>query len=1513
MLNSDRSAKINVKLLAILILVTLAVGISLVVARQAQRGILSETSLREGQAAFEKEDWLAACKHFKEYLSRETDNVEILRKYAKAAMSIRPLEASGVQGAIAAYRRIIQLDPIDEDAYRELAVLYAGIGNFNELTYIARTRLTHDPNDHQAPLWLATSLIRLNRTEEARQTLDTFVNDLDVLAEKSVEYVRACVAMSKVLLADNPTENTTAALKYLDKAVDGMPESLEARISRAQFYARALEIPGLSPEDRLTLARKDLETADGLEMENPQILLLLGSEWMVHGELEKAESKLEAAKNLPEETLKEHFFDVNDWVVVRFQFATELAKRRKNVTKGISLVNKALTILKEPRHRTQILPSAITLCIDANDVSDARRYLDEYLDTTPEPQSAVDRLRFANLQALVAKAEEKPYEVINVLEPIVVSESSGADLWRLLAEAYSRTNQIRRSVDALREYLRLHPKDLQMMLHLTNEYFKLQDWKKAFKTAQTAESLDPTNTIAKMLRIESGIHLAADPNENADIPKLEELSAELAQLSRAHPDRHEIHRMKAIIAEYVERPGESEKELKLAIEKSADSLAAKMQLVRYYHRVGKVAKAINVCRMLCERHSEAAEPWIVLSELHMANSEGNLARDCLQRGLEAVGAKNDKRSISIKLALLELLQDDRAAGIRRLNELAAQDKGEIRARTLLLGVREVREDSVISAKLISQLKEAEGESGLQWRLHEASLWLSSDEWRSRQQNITDHLQYCMASDPGWSAPVLLLADFYERLEDFSRVEDICRQALARNPSAGVIANRLLALLEKQGRFSEAEQLLRDLQKFDADPRLTSAWQVRIAVRTGDFSQAIDELKLRIANDDQDANLRIQLARLVYQQNRDTDWALQYLNQAEAITPDSISLIATRVSILMAEGRTKEARNILDDAVTKSRSFGAHVMRAEYFSNQGEFERAEKDYRELTTFTENGTIGYELLSGFYARNEKLDQAVMVLEEGVKKYPDDLKLKRGLMQFLFGRGQDQDRKRALEILTALEEQSPQDPGLMKVRAMEALREQTPQSIQSAREMLRVVVKLAPTDVEAHLMLINVAMQAGEYETARDSVIQALGPNPDNLALFSTRSRIELALENTRMAAQLANLVLQKDPHHAEMRDLFVTAALRSKDHGLLDEARTLIEADDGYSTNEGLLILRARVLAAMEKPQTAIPELEAYCQTENGSKNISALVILADLHRRAGEMDRAKRRIEQVEQMDPNSQTTIHARLLWMLEQNQLEELGGISSAYISAEQQNPNTLLAAATILSTSDSPGLRQEGLRLYEHTVKLFPTLVTARLDLASTLYQIGEIERAKAIYQELLTQHPNNIRALNDLAWILQEHDCCYSTALELSNRGLSLVPRNLHLLDTRGTILAHMVDRLSDAKIDFERLVELSPPDTSQQANALLKLGRICAKLNEHVQAKQNLERALEIDQKKNVFTTDERSEILRIIQGSGLQAASKDLTSNRIGSDISQEHIDAYHQNLCKEKSNPGKHILNTQQF
>ena len=1135
-----RITRLNVKLLVILLVVAAAIGMSMVAARRINRSILSKRALAAGYAAFEDKDWPAAAKGFREYLDRNPDDIGILKKYAEALMSTRPLDARVINGTISAYRRVMQLDPLDGIAYEKLARLFKVTDNFEELTFIARVRLKHNPNDRKAPLRLADALVRLNKTVEARQTLQALIEELEALPEKHVEYVQACVQMSSLAASEDSTEPETVAdnedssqmktpLEWLEKAMEYAPDSVDALVHRARFHRQAADAPGTSEEDRLTLlglARKDLDAADAIGTNDPQIRYILCAEWLAHGELDRVAAELQAVDELPKETLEEHFFGINNWTVVKFLLVSELAVRKGATTAAVSLANETLSELIEKRHRVQVLPSAIPLYVAAGKVVEARGCLDEYLDILPTQEGSTGfPLRLAWLQALVARAEERPYAVIDALQPVVANDSSPRDpylrrLQRLLVEAYNQTDQAGRAVSVLLQYLQHYPRDPEMTVHLAKQYSKLGDWKKAFETARTAESLGSADLVLKLLRIGAGINLAVGQADHVDTEKLKKLAEELADVRREHPDQVNIRILQALAADYLEKPEKAEAELKLAIEECEEPLRVEMQLARHYLRAKRVNEAVGVCEMACKRHPEVAESWRALSDLHVADADYDSARSCLKQGLSTVTEKREKRSLSIKLALLEIVHGDRTTGTDILRELAARDGQEIQARLLLLGIREIQNDPTAAQELVSELRHAEGESGLWWRLHQASLWLSLDNWRSKQQDITDLFQYCIDADPMWSAPVLLLAGMYERLEDSIRAENTCRQALSRNPSATDIANRLLALLERQARFSDAENVLRQIE---ANPQFASTWQVRMALGAGDFSRAIEELKLRASNNDQDANSRIQLARLVYQETKNADEALAYLKEAEVIGSGSRTLIAVRASILKAEGKKAEALQVVDDYVADHNDFGAYWMRAVYLAGEGKLKRAEQDYRKLTTFAQNGAAGYELLGNFYAVTERLAQGVVAIEEGLSAYPENLRLKRTLMRLMFRRDHEQDREKALAILAALEERLPLDAELMIVRALQTLQESSPQSLASAREKLEAAVKLEPTAANAHLALIGIAMQEEEYRTACDYAISACASNPNNLALLLARGRAELALGNLSTAIQLASQVL------------------------------------------------------------------------------------------------------------------------------------------------------------------------------------------------------------------------------------------------------------------------------------------------------------------------------------------------------------------------------------------------------
>ncbi len=1429
----NRCAKVNLKVLVILVAVVAGLGVSLVAARQIRRKVLSARDLRLGTAAFENENWSVAYDHFIEYLGRHPDDLDILKKCAKARLSVRPVDFEDLRWAIGAYRQALQADPNDGDVYSELAKLYGGLRNFNELAYIARMRLERLPGDKKAPLWLANALIQQGSVDEARQILATLISEL---RPEQPEYEQACVAMSSLVQSADPK----AALEWLNQAVGDPPDSAVPLAQRARLYRlmagssdrtvkeRVLAVAGGAPatpettasERFVGLARQDLKAAGELQSKEAKVCYFLVSEWMAHGDLEQATIAMESLDNLSEEALNEQFFDPNDWTTTKYVLAADLLTRRGEMMQAASLAQQTLKTLTGQGHRAQVLPSAIPLYAGACDVlkmrgdtaafeakvREVRRCLQEYREILQVQQRADDaREKLAEFDALLARAEEKPYAVIEALQLVVARNPSRPRLWRLLAEAYAQTDQPRRAIGAFKQYLGYHPEDKGVARELARQYSKLGDQDEMLRANQRLESLDPNDATAKLLRLGIGVRWVLESDPNA--PEVQGLSDELNELRAAHPQWAHIRILQAALARHRGSPEQAEAELKRAIEECADPLQARMQLVNHYRAGGRMAEAIDACREACEQHAGVPGPWVVLAGLYVAEADHDSARACLMQRLNAIKAElngdvsaeqkgvlgREKYSLFIALALLERDQKNEATCIEILTELAEEDKEDVHARRLLLSMPKVQADSATTAKLIAELREIEGDSGLQWRLHQATVWLSSDQWRAKQRDIIELLQHCISADSQWSAPALLLGGLYERLSDPRQAIDVYDTALAANPSDAEIASRLLTVLGQEKRFDEADSVLKRVK---VNPQLASAWETQAALQAGDASRAIAMLEATLSEATPAPGKLVQLARLVYQESGDTDRAFDYLKKAEALTSDWRTLTAVKASIYRAEGQTEKAKEVLDSYVADQNDFMAYLMRASFLVEEGDFEGAEQDYRKLKALDDQNGAGYFLLSDFYARHGDLDSAIKELEEalGLERFDRDERFRRRLMRRLLTRDQGTDHTRALEVLAELESALPRDVELVKTRVDLLLKDPnwTQESLRAAQAKLAYIVEQEPGNVKAHVVLVNLAMQNGDHATARDLAIKGIGSNPDNAELLVARCEAELALGNTRAAIELGGLVLQEEPD------------------------------------------------------------------------NVNALVVLARACRLAGDMDQSEQWIGRAEAVAPDNLAVVHARFLWLVGKRRSAELVAISAAYLSAPEQNLRFVLEAAAILGGMDSMDLKREGVKLFEHAATLSPKALGIHLGLATTLYQMGEAERAKTIYRELLKENEDNVVALNDLAWILQEHEKNYEEALELTRRGLKLAPDNVHLLDTRGTIFLNMQGRLAEAEADFERIVELSSSEARRRAKALLQLGRICVKRNELAQAKEHLQGAMDIDRENDIFTADEKSEIVDILK-------------------------------------------------
>jgi len=1242
MLYQSQKAKVNVKVLCIILGVVVVLCVSLVAARHIRRRILSQLDYQAAELAYENKEWSKAFEHYAEYLGRNTDDVAVLKKYAHAGISIRPLETNTLFKAIGVYRRVLQLTSDDLSVYDSLGKIYQRTGQLSDLAYIARKKLDLVPNNPKAVLWLADALVGQGKPDEAKEILSAFIESQKKQSEKLDEFIEASSGLSELVLQEGTTEARYRALELLSQAVRYDPQSANARLYRARFYRQNGSTLDTDVSEK---TRADLETAQHLGLSTPRLKLELGFEWLAIRALDQVQQVFES---LPEEVIDDDYWTSEEWTSARYGLASQLALHQQDAQQVVDLTDAILEKVVDQRYRERILAIAVNNYLMAGEKAKARLYLDEYVDYvyTQQVNSKVkEQITF--LEARVANAEGHYNVVIDLLQPMTVSDAWRPEFWRILANAYVQNERPKQAIAALNQYLRIYPRDNATALQLAKQHQRLKQWDKVLEIVRPMASFSAKNPYVALLRIEALINLTHTQKDKVRQEQWAALSKELTELQAANPTNLDIRLLQVLLSLQQNKIDQAEQQLKQAIEACPNSWRAALQLTKLYQRTQRLDEAIKVGRDACNRYGEQAQPWLVLMACHVSNQDIAAARQCLMQGINTVQNVAEKQKLTLKHAQLELQQGDRSIGISILKTMVTNNEQNIDVLRLLLETREIQEDVNESKTLITSLRKSEGETGLYWRYHQAQQWLMSKQWRTKQQDIQELLQYCIDANPRWRFPSLALIEMYHRLNDEAKVEQLCRKILAENPQAIEISERLMVMYEKQGRFSDAEKIVKTLD--DKSP-LSSKWKIRMTLRKGQLNQAINELKQSIEINKEDVNSLILLARLIYRNTADVQQAMAYLNQAEKIQPDLTAVVWARAMILGAEQRQQEAMDILNAHVDRSPSFNAYALRARYAATIGQHAQAEKDFKTLLTFTERQDQGCHLLSGYYFKQKQVDKAIAVLQERLTTtdQPNE-QLQRSLMKLWLMQPSGPQRNKGLALLEVLETQQPDDAELLRIRAGQLLSENSPETRKMAKNKLQQVVSFDPTDVASHILLINMALQEQDTKKAKSLAVQAIGASPMNqnsLPLMSIRAKLELMLDNQTLSVELARLVLEKKPEDPKVLTTLVQIGAATKNTSLLEGVSVLVESYLAHEKpNELYYIIQKNTLVAQEKPNLAISKLLAYCQSHEGRTSLVATLELTTLYLQNNQLDLAEKRIQHAMELSSESPMLINLRIEW----------------------------------------------------------------------------------------------------------------------------------------------------------------------------------------------------------------------------------------------------------------------------
>jgi tetratricopeptide (TPR) repeat protein len=550
-----------------------------------------------------------------------------------------------------------------------------------------------------------------------------------------------------------------------------------------------------------------------------------------------------------------------------------------------------------------------------------------------------------------------------------------------------------------------------------------------------------------------------------------------------------------------------------------------------------------------------------------------------------------------------------------------------------------------------------------------------------------------------------------------------------------------------------------------------------------------------------------------------------LRKLIAIAPDNPRFVLELARSLDREGKTTDAQDVFVDAIHRSPSpsplIGAY---ADFLERTVGAEKAI-DATKAAIATAPRTETYDLLlARLHIKAGQLDQAEKLLDSLIDRLPnisDKLETRVELAHIAQLRGNTEN---ALDQLAAiLKEDSSNRNALLLRAAINFTLAKYDNTIADTRSVLSA----EPTSSIALGLLAQSYLATDERELAVATLRTLVGVAPDNVDAHVKLAGLLATKSPDEAVQQLdAALLLRADMVDLQLSKAQILIYSKQWDKGEMI-GRTLLA--DSNTAAIGHQVLGEAALARQDY-QSAIAELkaaldlgrdfavigpiltEAQRQAEgstgtdgNGTaeqllndrlaknpQDADALVLLADLHQRDGDMSTA-------------------------------EDL--LRRAIAAAPHNRAPYLLLSLILKQRGDKAGT----LDLLRKTAQIFPNDSLVAESLAIAHEYAGDLEGAKTSYDAILTRWPGNIVASNNLALLIAD---VWPTDKALLDRARSLVEgfrdsNNATLIDTLGWVQLRL-DNIDDATILLEKATSLAPKDQQMLYHYAVALSR--KKLNE-----------------------------------------------------------------------------------
>ncbi len=1411
----------NWKLAIVLFVAAVVFAVAAVTLHRWQKSMRAEQALPRAQKAYEQKDWDEAAVQFGRYLTINSEDTEVLIKYANAQMNRRPTIAGNVQLAIAAYRAVLRLNPDDVETTRRLTSLYlrgelAGAG---EAKLIAQRYL--ERRDDPILRRMLAQAMWFQREFEAA------VTELTTVIEANPGEILAFEFMG--LIFETRPEMAGDPVKWFNEAVAKNPESALAYAVRAAYYLR---------HNDKSQAMADLTHAATCDLSDTSVRLRVIAEYINAGEWEKAREQLRALQaTSPSEP------DLwNAWAELTTR-ADSREEMRTVAEEGMKALGLNAWDFMPVATRLLILSSSLVENAKGGYELSDQTTVNDYLSRMRNRE--IELPTVAYLEGLVAEKQGRLRDAIRYWQQAVslpgVREQTFVAAYRSLASVFSRLGDNRLAISQLQILLSKRPQDtVGVQLALTRLYAQTRDWPKVLEEAQRIlETVGGPRAVkleAMLLGLRAQIYLLAGSGAATAKPQAwRDLEARVAELDKEANGILPVKLLQIQIAMAQKKLAEADAWLGELERENPSDLQLMLLRAELCVAQGKENEARTMLHSALAKFPQVLEPVrqlaILLDRRNQRQECESVIKEALARGQEPL----NRRDLSLMLAEFYYRWQEKEKYYQWLTDLVAQYPNDIQPRSLLLTCDAVVQDVAKAQKVIDEIKRIEGENGSVWRYEQARWWVYASRFKDSHPELEFKLNYPqivkllrenLLANPEDQASRLLLGGVYEAGGEPQLALAIYREAFARFPNNTRVLWLLVNALHKAREFGEAQDILDKAGQRDLLNPDLQRLQVDNDIRHDNLDSAADTLQQLIKLDPNDNTLRLSYARVLILRNEFAQ-AEAILTDLRAKDPNSIGVAYAQIRLCLLQGDTDKAIQICNEMVDKLHSAAVCMLRADVHFSVKEYDKALQDLGQAVSLEPQNADTWGARARLYSSLGKVPDAIADVRRALALVSEDSPDQMLRIQ-----------KLAVRLFTASAKQS-------LWREAERILD---------RALAGQVNRQGKEDSELRLLKaeILVARSTGPaIEEARSLLKQVTSDDPKYLDAWKSYARIELEQDEPGRALDIATRGLAHGSQDKPDRDLLLLKAIAEKKLSPSVAAlTTLPQLARDYPDDVGILIEWADAYARAERPEKAVELLSQKLAGFSGAAHRRCEIALAAALYSSRQEEKSRALFDALIAAEPNDPAPVIALAGLLRKQKRWTEVNQLVNLWRTTNPGDAETATSVARILAG----GGDKEALQMAEDQLRMIlganPKSISTLVLLAMLMQDAGREEEATKLNRRILDLDPNNLIAINNLAWALCEQSSPAPAAIEeaiaLANRGIEIMPDYMDLLDTRG-VAYYRHGELGKAVEDFTKCIGLFPSNSALAAAPHFHLARTFADLHRKTEAVEHLKKALTLNGK------------------------------------------------------------------